>query len=1178
MFRKLLGFMKSKIFIVVLLLIFAIILSVLFWVWGSSISFNEFYIFGNPYLRFGIIFIFWLVIFLVFFIKPMVAFFASLKSEKRQKIKEFKKESNAFFYKAKRNFFIALKDAKDTWKRKIRFKKLPLVIIIGEEGAGKSSFINYSNVEYPLSDSLHSYKKFHQSTNNFSLYVSKNGALLDTEGNYFSQEKFFTPQTSDEIPEDDIDKNKEYLIKRHIWRNFLSFLNKNFFYNKLNGIVLIVDTQLFFNNPKQYSQDIIRYLTRRVSDCESVLNLRFPIYVVFSKIDLMEGMKEFANIFSDKITSKALGISFNGTINERQLQSDLGQLSQSLFLNFASSNHLVYSLEEKNRIYLFLKQFDNLCALAKDFLLDIQNENAFKNKSYLRGLYFVSAYQENIPRNFLLDGICEKHEIKKALSKPKNFPNKQSYFVKSLLEDIIFRDYALSGMKSIFRKISLFVLILAVGLGTYFLSFYMISKSQSEKQNAQNTLDSLKTILRGVDYNALSINEKVDLLSRFKNIISIYTDKNSGIFSYLSLNLSHKGFVEAKDLYYKLNEDVIKNTILKEMETILKNHQSDTDNLLKTLFLYESLFTPKYLNKDLLKSWINQNWALLSKYHIDKDNFLSGIDDIYEINAELFHKNAQSVEISTKALQKSTTKAQRLYILLNIFHKHNGVYKIKDELGFAANNIFAESSKITSIDRIYTKNGILAFLNNIDKYLENAIEVESWLFGSANDTTKEAINANSVAVLKIYLTQYQQQWKDLLSSLQPKPFFTKESLLNELNILSKSENPMKHLINIVSTNTNLNDALLLAEAYNIGINANEIKSLFSNITRAFSSYHTLLEQDSNLISKASATLLNAKNDSTKIMDIIELDIKNIQNKIIDFGNNAQDSEIAYALNISKKDSDDAFVIFANDIKNLPIELENYYSKLYLYAWNLIESRGIDLLNNAWFNEITSIFINDIAPFYPFNDKSMQELRMDSFKSFFGRNGALNRFYDKYLQSILTKRQNAYVLNSQFSGNLPLSKSFLDFMSECYNLANLMLDSNDNIKVDFTIRSLDLSADFSHIELAYNDNYAKYDHTANSTIRIIGEQFSDSTNFSLSVFDYHNSSVSYQQSYSGEWAWYRLLKENYGKNTYSVIFNDNEKLYFDFELRNGNDAKKIIALPSKIKIVESITKREGNNDR
>lgn len=1183
MFRKIFDFIKSKLFVILLLLAFFIVLSILFWFWGSSISFNDIYIFGNPYLRFGIIFILWLIVFLFFFLKPTINFFLSLKSERRAKLKALKKESNDFVFRAKRNFFIALQDAKTTWK-KIKFKKLPLIIIVGEEGAGKSTFINYSNVEYPLSDSLQSYKKFHQSTNNFSLYVSKNGALLDTEGNYFSQEKFFVPSSSDELPEDDLDKNKEFLIKKNIWRIFLNFLNRNFFHNKLNGIVLVIDTRLFLSNPKEYSKDIIRYLVKRVNDCENYLNLQFPIYVVFSKIDLLEGMKEFFEIFNERIVDRALGISFKEKLNDDILDKRLKQLSQSLFLNFTNKNHFIHSLEDKNKTYLFLKQFDNLFALAKNFLLEIQNENTFKNNSLLRGVYFVSAYQENIPRNFLLDSICEKYNIKKTLAKVNPLHNKQSYFVKSLLDDIIFKDYSLSSMRNIFKKFSLLLLVLIVSLSTYFLSFYFISRHKAEKEKAESTLTALQVLLSDTDYKKFSIKERANLLANLKNILGVYPQllANNNLMQYPSLNISYRGFLNAQEFYYKLNEDVLKNTLLKEMEYILQTDENDKNNLIKTLYMYKSLFEQKYLNKNLLKIWINENWQLLSKYNISRENFLSGVDAIQKIHIESFYEDKKSIELAIKMLQRTTSRPQRLYVLLNFLNsdKRKEIYKIKEELGFAATNVFAESSKIASIDKIYTKNGMIGFLQNLNQNVDDIINIESWMLESTDGLTKENKGMLSIDILKLYLVEYQNKWEDLLLSLAPKQYNSKESILNQLDILSKKDNPVSTLIRIVSTNTKLNDAFLLGEAYNIGLNANEIKTHFGNITHFFSSYHKIAEQDSILSSGASAVGLNINND-VKIMEVLGLDIKNIQTKIIEFGtNNTQsvENKIAYALNRGKE-QDDPFIVFVNDIKKLPPELEKYYAKLHLYAWNLVESHGVSLLNTAWFNEVYTPFINDIAPFYPFNDESTQQLSIDSFKEFFGRNGTINRFYDKYLNSVLVKKTNTYSLNTQSDVKINFSKNFLDFMRETKNLSYLMLNSNDNIRVNFTLQSLDLSADFSSIELQYNSHNMKYDHTLKSALQIIGEQFNNNTNLNLTAFDYHNLNLSHHKMYIGEWAWYRFLKENRNNGAYSVIFNNNKKLYFDFKLINGaSETHQILNALPQIKIVERITIGGNNNGR
>lgn len=115
---------------------------------------------------------------------------------------------------------------------------------------------------------------------------------------------------------------------------------------------------------------------------------------------------------------------------------------------------------------------------------------------------------------------------------------------------------------------------------------------------------------------------------------------------------------------------------------------------------------------------------------------------------------------------------------------------------------------------------------------------------------------------------------------------------------------------------------------------------------------------------------------------------------------------------------------------LPNDLERYYSQLSNYSWNFIENHGISLFNTAWINEVYNPFVNDIAPYYPFNDESVADLSMDSFKTFFGRNGTLNSFYKKYLNNVLVKRKNNYSINSQFASKLNFSKGIFRFYHQC----------------------------------------------------------------------------------------------------------------------------------------------------
>lgn len=1171
MFKRVVEFVKSKLFITMLLLGLLLVLSLFFWFWGSLIAFNEIYIFGNPYLRFGIILIVWFVIFLFFLMKPIINFIRSLKSERRTKLKLLKQEASESIFKAKRNFFISLRDAKNTWKKDLKTKNLPLIIIIGNEGAGKSTFINYSNIEYPLSDSLESYKKLHKSTKNFTLYISKSGALLDTEGNYFSQEEFFKPESSDELPEDDLDKNKDFLVKKNVWQNFLNFLNKNFFHSKLNGIVLVVDTILFLNSPKEYSKNLIRYLTKRVNDCERSLNLKLPIYVVFSKLDLVEGMREYFSIFNEKIANKVLGLSFGEKPNEKSLDKDFKELSDSLLQSLMNRNSFIHSLEDKNKTYLFLKQLDYLFVLAKKFILEMQIENALKNNSYMRGIYFVSAYQENIPRNFLLDSICDKYGVKKALARSSFSHNKQSYFVKSLFEDIIFKDYSLSTMKTFLKKLSLLALVLFIGLGTYSLSFYFINKSNTEFEKSRNTLSSLNSLFQDLNYEKLDVKEKVALLLGLKNILGVYPElfENESLMQYANLNVSYKGFKKAREFYYRLSEDVLKDTLLKEMENSLQNDENK-ENLIKTLYMYKALFEQKYFNKELLKIWINENWDNLSKYQISKDNFLSGVDELKKIDLGSFRKDEKSVQLGIKKLE-TISRVQRIYILLEFLNsdKPRERYLIKEDLGNAFGSVFSTESQINSMDKIYTKAGMTDFLRTLNQKIDNAINIEFWMLESASKENKSAL---TMGILKLYLDAYQNQWRGLLASLAPVRYNTKEAMLNELDILSKEENPLYALIRVVSINTNLNDAALLSEAYNLGLNAGEIKTNLISITNAFTPYHKLANKD--ILLSVGGLEVGKSSDSEKILNTISTGISNIANKIVDFSmNHTQSAEekIPYALG-ANKDTNDAFVVFNADIKKLPSDLERYYSQLSSYSWHFIENHGISLFNSAWFHEVYTPFINDIAPFYPFNEESSSELSMDSFRGFFGRNGTLNNFYKKYLNNVLVKRKNTYSINTKFSSKLNFSGEFLDFITKTSNLSNLMLNANDNVKVSFTIQSLDLSADFSSIDLNYKDKKMKYDHTFNSNLQIVAEEFDNATNFNLVSHSYSNSSLDYTKTYKGEWAWYRFIKENLNASgTHSVTFDNNKNLYFDFKLISGaGDLNGILNILDDFKIVENIT--------
>ncbi|KQH49467.1 hypothetical protein UC92_09845, partial [Campylobacter coli] len=83
---------------------------------------------------------------------------------------------------------------------------------------------------------------------------------------------------------------------------------------------------------------------------------------------------------------------------------------------------------------------------------------------------------------------------------------------------------------------------------------------------------------------------------------------------------------------------------------------------------------------------------------------------------------------------------------------------------------------------------------------------------------------------------------------------------------------------------------------------------------------------------------------------------------------------------------------------------------------------------------------------------------------------------------------------------------LDFITNAGNLSSLILNGNDNIKVNFTIQSLDLSADFSFIKLGYDNKNIQYDHTLNQTLQIVAEKFNNGTSLNFTAYNYSNPNL------------------------------------------------------------------------
>ncbi|MCE3047785.1 type VI secretion system membrane subunit TssM [Helicobacter kayseriensis] len=1176
-FGKLFKFLLSKIFLICLFAFILIGFSTLFWLYGPFLSFNDFYPFSQVYPRIITLCLIWLPTLYFFTHKQIKHFFSEKVTRKRKEVGSIKAQASDFFSKTKRNFFIALNDAKKTWKKQIKIKKLPLVMVIGEEGAGKSSFINYAGLEYPISDALGSYRQHHLSTRNFSFYITKKGVLIDTEGSYFSFENFFKPTNTDEIPEDNIEKNKDYLMRKMIWNSFIKFLSKGYFYKKLNGIIYIIDIVRMLNETKEEMQQGIHSLIKRVRECETHLNLKVPVYIVFTKLDLIEGMGEFLKLYSENLSQKTLGITFPTTFSfsQEELNKHFQELSNSIKYALMGKNNLNSSIEGKKQSYLFFKQLDNLFAFAQEFLQKTYRENE-KNKSFIRGVYFVSSYQENTPNNFILSSTCHKYSIKSPIAQNQSNITKQSYFVNSLIEDVIFKDIGLSQniFGSFFKKISAFFwAIIAIGATAYISNYLITQKDEQQKKLINSTLQ-VETAIDDLQirYPEASIERKSFYVQNLKNILAFYPQifGQTSWTDYPTLKLAYQALNPAKELFLEKSQDLLSLTLIPELEKILLE-SNNPDELLRALYFYKTIIQHTYLARELISSWVKDNWQLFQKYKIPQEVFIGYIQDLGQTPHKQIQENRAAIKRAQKLLA-TITKSQRLYTLLSLkANDSQGVYDIKTEVGGSFDEVFDTTINSYIVPKSYTKNGAINLMSNINKYIDETIEIEYWLL--ENDEQKSNDNKEKITlsmdIIKLYAQEYAQRWQEILSKVKPKPFTNENSGLGILSILGKNNNPIKSLTEVVSKNTQLlegND--LINQAINIGLPIADFKSIFEALSDSFGLYHLVAKQDSLFSQGLSAvnervkggnettqgdlnTLTQNISKNEKIMKKISEDVANIYKKIINFnaGTLSSQEKIFYALK-KPNNPDDPFVILETDSKSLPAEIGEYYNTLSAYAWTLVEERGTKELDIVWNKELYTPFIDQIASTYPINPRSRTFLKIDTFKGFFGKQGVWDKFYSQYLSQILIKKGDTYQVDPAYAKKLNFSDEFLSALTKISTISNGVLDFNNNIDVKFSIKVIALSGDYGKLIISYNDKQIQYDHTLTSNIEFVADAFLENTKLLINAFDY-NGNQKQSIEFSGQWAWMQLLQ--YAKlqgNRYKVIFNKNPKLYFDFVISNG----------------------------
>lgn len=296
-----------------------------------------------------------------------------------------------------------LKDLQDRWRtaveklRTSHLKKtgnplyaLPWYMVIGDSGSGKTTSLSSARLASPFSD-VSSVQGF-AGTKQCEWYFFEQSIVIDTAGRYA-------------IPVNgDRDKDE--------WQKFLALLLKYRRKEPLNGLIVTVAADRLLTAEKEELETYGKTIRQRIDELMRALGVRFPVYVLVTKCDLINGVSHFCANLPEKSLKQPMGI-INQDLStdvDAFMMRALSTIDERLRNLRLQLLHQAKTREADPALLLFPEEFVSLNAGLALFASSVFRQNPYQETPLLRGLFFSSGVQNGKPYSYFSETVGSLRE------------------------------------------------------------------------------------------------------------------------------------------------------------------------------------------------------------------------------------------------------------------------------------------------------------------------------------------------------------------------------------------------------------------------------------------------------------------------------------------------------------------------------------------------------------------------------------------------------------------------------------------------------------------------------------------------------------------------------------------------------------------------------------------------
>ncbi len=309
----------------------------------------------------------------------------------------------------------------------------PWYMIVGEPGSGKTEAIRHCNVGFPpgLQDEFQGTG----GTLNMNWWFTDYAVILDTAGRLMFEE-VETGGSSE-------------------WKEFLNLLKKYRTRCPVNGVLLVIPVDSLIKDTADEIEQKASKIARQFDLIQRALDVRFPVFVVITKSDLLNGFRDFFDNLDDpQLQHQILGWSnpapldepYNPDFINQHLEAIRGRLFRrrlALMQEVISDESGAERMRSADTLYAFPQSLIKIAprmARYLELIFSVGSQWSCK-PLFFRGIYFTSSMREG---SALDEDLAESLGVPvDSLPDGRVWERDRAYFLRDLFMKKVFREQGL---------------------------------------------------------------------------------------------------------------------------------------------------------------------------------------------------------------------------------------------------------------------------------------------------------------------------------------------------------------------------------------------------------------------------------------------------------------------------------------------------------------------------------------------------------------------------------------------------------------------------------------------------------------------------------------------------------------------------------------------------------------